>query len=129
MTPEQAAFLLNDVYLPQIRGEYKTTCRVIEAIPADQVEYKPDPKAKSAMELAKHLASSEIFFMTGAANGVFNREDAAIPESVKTPVSFRNGMTSTSPRRRRSCNRRQAMTCSRKSTLRFLICLRSAISG
>ncbi len=65
MTPEQAHFLLTEVYLPQIRNEHKTTRRIIEAIPHDQIDYKPDPKAKSALELAKHLASSEIFFMSG----------------------------------------------------------------
>lgn len=86
MTPEQAHFLLTEVYLPQIRNEHNTTRRVIEAIPQDQTDYKPDPKAKSALELAKHLASSEIFFMSGAANGVFNREDAAIPDSLTTPA-------------------------------------------
>jgi uncharacterized damage-inducible protein DinB len=88
MTPDQATFLLNEVYLPQIRNEHGTTRRIIEAIPADRIDYQPDPKAKSAMELAKHLASSEIFFMTGAASGAFNREDAAIPDSVKTPAEL-----------------------------------------
>jgi uncharacterized damage-inducible protein DinB len=88
MTPEQATFLLTEVYLPQIHNEHKTTRRVIEAIPHDKGDYKPDPKAKSAMELAKHLAASEIFFMMGAANGVFNREDANIPDSVQTPAQL-----------------------------------------
>lgn len=88
MTPEQAQFLLNDVYLPQIRNEQKTTRRIIEAIPENQVDYKPDPKAKSAMELAKHLASSEVFFMQGAASGAFDRNAASIPESVKTPAEL-----------------------------------------
>jgi uncharacterized damage-inducible protein DinB len=88
MTPEQAHFLLNDVYLPQIRNEQKTTRRIIEAIPDNQLEYKPDPKAKGAMELAKHLASSEVFFIQGAASGAFNRDDAAIPDSVKTPAQL-----------------------------------------
>jgi hypothetical protein len=32
-TPEQATFLLNEIYLPQIRNEHKTTRRVIEAVP------------------------------------------------------------------------------------------------
>ncbi len=88
MTPEQAHFLLSEVYLPQIRNEHGTTRRIIEAIPHDQLDYKPDPKAKSAMELAKHLASSEIFFIQGAATGAFNREDANIPDSVKTPAQL-----------------------------------------
>lgn len=88
MTPEQAYFLLHEVYLPQIKNEHQTTRRVIEAVPADRASYKPDEKAKNAWELACHLASSEIFFMSGAANGVFNRQDAAIPDSVKTPADL-----------------------------------------
>jgi uncharacterized damage-inducible protein DinB len=86
MTPEQATFLLKEIYLPQIRNEHPLTRKIIEAVPADKIDYKPDPKSKTAMELASHIASSEIFFITGAANGEFNRADAAIPETVKTPA-------------------------------------------
>lgn len=109
MTPEQAHFLLSEVYLPQIRNEHGTTRRIIEAIPHDQLDYKPDPKAKSAMELAKHLASSEIFFIQGAATGAFNREDANIPDSVKTPASWRSGMKSSLPKRCRRSRRASVM--------------------
>ena len=86
MTPEQATFLLHEVYLPQIRNELKTTRRVIEAIPVDKGDYKPDPKSMGSMELAKHIASSEVFFMMGAAHGEFKRENAAMADSVKTPA-------------------------------------------
>jgi uncharacterized damage-inducible protein DinB len=85
MTPDQASFLLHEVYIPQFRNEQKTTARIIEAIPADKGEYKPDPKSMSAMALAKHIASAEVFFMTGIANGAFSRGDAAIPDDVTTP--------------------------------------------
>jgi len=88
MTPEQAHFLLHEVYVPQIQNEQKTTRRVIESVPADKLEYTPDAKSMTAWKLAAHLASSEIFFMSGAADGVFNREDAAIPDSVKTPAGL-----------------------------------------
>ena len=88
MTPEQATFLLNDLYLPQAQSEYKTTRRVIEAIPADQSGWKPDPKAKSAFELASHLAGSECFFMHGVANGKFDPADGKIPDTVKTPADL-----------------------------------------
>jgi uncharacterized damage-inducible protein DinB len=88
MTSEQASFLLNAVYLPQIQNEHKTTRRVIEAIPADKSGYQPDPKAKTAMQLASHLASSECFFMRGAANGKFDRGDGTLPESIKTPAEL-----------------------------------------
>lgn len=88
MTPEQAHFLLHEVYVPQIKHEHKTTRRVIESVPAGRLDYSPDPVSMNAWKLATHLASSEIFFMTGAANGEFNPKDAEIPESVKTPAEL-----------------------------------------
>jgi len=88
MTPEQAHFLLQEVYLPQIHHEHRTTCRVIAAVPADRSSYKPDEKSKSAWELARHIASTEIFFMRGVADGAFNREHSAIPDAVKTPADL-----------------------------------------
>src|SRR5258708_831881 len=88
MTPEQATFLLNEILLPQILNEHKTTRRVIEAIPADKTQWKPDEKAKTALELASHIASSECFFMHGVASGKFSREDAKIPDTVTTPADL-----------------------------------------
>lgn len=88
MTPEQASFLLNEIYLPQLRNEQKTTKRVIEAVPAGQRDYRPDPKSMTAWDLATHVASAEIFFLNGMAKGAFDRADGAIPESVKTPAEL-----------------------------------------
>ncbi|HYL73103.1 MAG TPA: DinB family protein [Bryobacteraceae bacterium] len=86
MTNDQAEFLLNHVYLPQIHNERATTRRVIEAVPAENCEYKPDPKSMSAIELAWHIASSECFFMNGVADAAFNPGGGARPDSVKTPA-------------------------------------------
>ena len=89
MIPDQATFLLNEVYLPQIRNEYKTTRRVIEAIPADKTGWKPEPKAKSALELAWHIASSECFFMDSIAKGKFESDgESGVPASIKTPADM-----------------------------------------
>jgi len=87
MTPEQATFLLNEIYLPQIRNEHKTTRRVIEAIPADNCGWCPDPKSKSALDLAWHIASTECFFLNGIALGKYERTgDGSKPASIKTPA-------------------------------------------
>lgn len=85
MTNDQAEFLLQQVYLPQIQNERKTTRRVIEAVPAANCEWKPDPKSMSALELAWHIASSECFFMNGVSSGAFN-PGGGKPESIKTPA-------------------------------------------
>ncbi len=87
MTPEQATFLLNDIYLNQIRNEHKTTRRVIEAIPADNSGWKPDPKSKSAIELAWHIVTSECFFMNGIAKGKYEATGGFnLPDNIKTPA-------------------------------------------
>ena len=88
MTPDQAEFLLNEVYLPQVKNERTATRRVIEAIPADKSDWKPDPKSKSAMDLAWHLASSECYFLNGVASAKFEPGGGAKPESIKTPADI-----------------------------------------
>lgn len=93
MTSEQAHFLLHEIYLPQIQNEQKTTRRVIEAVPADRSDYKPDEKSMTAWQLACHIATSEMFFLSGAANGAFNRADAALPDHIKTPADLSNWYT------------------------------------
>lgn len=80
--PEQATFLLN-LFLPQIKNEHKTTRKVIEAVPTDKGDYKPDPRSMSALELAWHIASSECYFMDGAASGAFARGGER-PENIRT---------------------------------------------
>jgi uncharacterized damage-inducible protein DinB len=89
MNPEQATFLLNEIYLPQIRNEHKTTRRVIEAIPADNSSWKPDLTSKSALELAWHIASSECFFLNGISLGKYERTgDGSKPASIQTPADL-----------------------------------------
>jgi uncharacterized damage-inducible protein DinB len=82
MQPEQATFLLN-IILPQVKNEHKLTKKVIEAVPVDKGDYKPDPRSMSALELAWHIAASECFFMNGATAGEFKAGDKK-PESIRT---------------------------------------------
>src|SRR5688572_5299215 len=70
MTPEQGK-LLCKVFADTMRDEMKTTKKVISAIPEDKKTYKPEPKSRTADELAWHLASSEIWFLDGVLNGEF----------------------------------------------------------
>jgi uncharacterized damage-inducible protein DinB len=88
LTPEQAVFLLQEVYLPVLRAEHRTTRAVLEAVPADKPDYRPDPNAKSAMELVRHIAAAENRFLETTINGEFSAAPAAFPESAKTPADF-----------------------------------------
>ena len=87
MNPEQATFLLN-ISLPALKNEYGVTRRVIEAIPDGQGDYRPDPNAKSAMELAWHVVAAEHRFLGGIAAGAFDFTPNHRPESVTTAAGI-----------------------------------------
>lgn len=70
MTPEQARFFL-DFHLPRLDEEFSTTKKVIAAIPEDHRDYRPDPKARTAVELAWHIVSVDVWFLDGIADGQF----------------------------------------------------------
>jgi len=88
MTPDQAKFLLHDVLLGTLKHESRTTKSVLEAVPGDKTEYRPDPASRSALELARHIAAADNRFVETVINGVFDTNPAMIPESVKTPAEI-----------------------------------------
>lgn len=77
--------LLREMYLIDLKGEQATTTRVIGAIPSEKADYRPDPAAMSALELAWHIASTEMMFLDAVINGGFDFSGLARPESVRTP--------------------------------------------
>jgi len=84
MTPEQATFILNATALPSLGAEHPVTKRVIAAIPADNVDYRPDDIVKSAIDLAWHIVTAEVRFLNAVAAGSFDLTPAPRPESVRT---------------------------------------------
>ncbi len=85
---EQAAFLLHGVCLPGLKNEHRVTKAVIEAIPADQGDYRPDEISKTAMELAWHIAVTEMRFMEAVAAGEFDLSPRPRPDSIRTPADL-----------------------------------------
>jgi uncharacterized damage-inducible protein DinB len=85
--PEQALFL-RQLDLPILQFEHRTTRGVIEAIPSDAPDYRPDPKAKSAMEIAWHIAASEHRFLRGIASGAFDFNPIHRPENVRNSADI-----------------------------------------
>src|SRR3954462_13607332 len=61
-----------DMMLGRIEHEQKTTRKVITAIPSQKLDYKHDPKGRTALELADHIVTSEIWFLNSIANGKFD---------------------------------------------------------
>jgi uncharacterized damage-inducible protein DinB len=88
MLPEQARFALNDIYMPGLKNEHRLTKSVIEAIPADKGDYRPDPASRTAMDLAWHIALIEIRFMEAVENGAFDLSPRPMPDSIKTPADL-----------------------------------------
>ncbi len=72
LTPEQALLIHNALLLPSIKVEHRITRAVIAALPDDQKDYRPNEVAKTAFDLAWHLASAEHGFRMGVINGVFD---------------------------------------------------------
>jgi uncharacterized damage-inducible protein DinB len=85
--PEHGAFLLQFL-LPALKSEHRTTRAVIEAIPSDKGDYRPDPAAKTAMELAWHIVAADRRFLEGVAAGQFNFNPIHRPETVKTSAGI-----------------------------------------
>jgi uncharacterized damage-inducible protein DinB len=54
-----------------IENESVTTRKVIAAVPAGNRDYKPDPKSRTAWEIATHLAISDVWFADGILTGQF----------------------------------------------------------
>lgn len=81
MTTEFASGL-RDFLLAGVEGEFPTTRKVVAAIPAG--DYRPDPKAKTATELAKHIVEVEVQFLHEIANLEFKMEPyfKDVPEDI-----------------------------------------------
>jgi uncharacterized damage-inducible protein DinB len=70
MNAEQAR-AVRDVLIGSIESEAATTRKVIAAVPAGNRDYKPDPKSRTAWEIATHIATSDIWFANCILAGEF----------------------------------------------------------
>src|ERR1700680_3164215 len=89
MSPEQGNMLCA-VFTDTMKTETEATKKVIRAIPEDKKSYKPDPKSKSAHELAWHLASSEVWFLDGVLAGQFSMSEgpACLPTMAESAAWY-----------------------------------------
>ena len=82
LTPDQAKLVLA-MALPTLKTEHQTTKRVIESIPLDKGDYRPDAVSKSALELAWHIVAAEKRFLSGIPAGAFDFNPIHQPDSIK----------------------------------------------
>jgi uncharacterized damage-inducible protein DinB len=87
-TPE---FVLSyrQLMLDGLGQELEITKKVIGAIPDAKSDYRPDPNARSAWDLAWHLANTDIQFLNGIAELNFKMENPADkPKTVAEIVDW-----------------------------------------
>ena len=83
---QQHAAILRDADLQAFRAEHAVTRRVIEAIPPERCEFKPDPVVKTALELAWHIVGAEHRFVDAVVQGAFDFTNTGKPASLVTPA-------------------------------------------
>jgi uncharacterized damage-inducible protein DinB len=108
-------FAYRELILSTMVAEAQTTMKVIRAIPEARRDYKPDPKSRTARELAWHIVSDDVLFLHKVADmqiemtppapppatmaeiltwydehfpKAMNRIRAMTPEQLMTPVPF-----------------------------------------
>lgn len=56
-------------------NEMQIAKKVIQAIPEAKKEWRPEPNARTAWELAWHIASTDVWFLNGIADRNFPKEE------------------------------------------------------
>lgn len=72
-------------------NEVEVTKKVLSAVPDDKRDYRPDPNARTAWELAWHLANTDIQFLDAIADMKFTMappQEADKPKTVAELVSW-----------------------------------------
>lgn len=70
--PPTMAAGMRDFIVGGIEREMQTTSKVLAAVLDSNKDYKPDPHARSAHELAWHIAHADVSFLEGIANMDFS---------------------------------------------------------
>ncbi len=89
LTADQAHLFVQNVLLGTVKGESRITKAVLEALPAAGAQYRPEPHAKPAIELVRHIAAADIRFLDTVISGVFS-VGALLPEDLSTPQQIAN---------------------------------------
>ncbi len=78
MNAEHAKFVL-ELFVPGLEHDSQITRKVIAAIPETKKSYRPDPSSRTALELAQHIATTDVWFLKGIANGAFSHDESTPP--------------------------------------------------
>src|ERR1700754_3158008 len=87
LTPDTAKVVLQ-MALGAIKKEHTTTRPVLAAIPDNGGDYKPEPAARTALEIAWHIVASEHRFFSSVAKGFFDVTPNPKPDALTTGVAI-----------------------------------------
>ncbi|HEX4771332.1 MAG TPA: DinB family protein [Bryobacteraceae bacterium] len=87
LTAEQALFI-SRITLPTLKNEHQITKRMIEAIPPDRADYRPDNIVRSAKDLAWHIVAAENTFLSGIAAGAFSTQSGLRADDMKDTTAI-----------------------------------------
>ena len=88
LTPE-FALGMRAMMLDGIAREAECTKRVLSAVPDGASDYRPDPHARSAKELAWHIANTDVQFLDGIADQKFEMGARANkPQTISEIVAW-----------------------------------------
>jgi len=76
-----------DTFRAAWNSEAQNAIRLLEALPIDQYDFRPDPKGRSIGELAWHLSEIDACLTFGIAEGRFSFADE--PPDLKRPREIR----------------------------------------
>ncbi len=79
-----------DLMLQGLLQEMQTTKKVIGAIPEGKRDYRPDPKARTAFDLAWHIVTVDVQFLEEISEGKFSMEPRykEAPKTVAEMVAW-----------------------------------------
>ena len=87
MTADQAAAIVQ-LLTGTIEGEGSATRKVLAAVPSGNRQYKPDPKSRTAWELAVHLAMTDVWFADSILSGKFDwKGEPQTPPEMSDPAA------------------------------------------
>jgi uncharacterized damage-inducible protein DinB len=63
------------------KGEYPATVRVLSAVRDESRDYRPDGKSRSVWELAVHIATADLWFISCIERGEFTFDAEAVKQA------------------------------------------------
>jgi uncharacterized damage-inducible protein DinB len=81
MTPELAKSMA-EFFISVIEMETGTTRKIIAAVPEDKSSYRPHDDSRTALEIARHIPLTDMWFLDAVTNGEFAMPDPSAEQAV-----------------------------------------------